>query len=297
MTCAVASTLVFAFCVPASADEDPEDPRWDFHGWRPSISAAMGVHGTDVEGFVVSKDSMGQDIRPSDARTDYAVTPLAQFTVGVETPEIPRVPGRISFFANFDFLLMFPIERNVASEGSPTGFEIESQAPNIPEGLIEGQGSQTTVATELPAYGATGGISLPVNVGDWLSFDLRAGVSWMRYRWEIDGVVLEAIKPSSIGRDFRAVELRAHGTLDSEGVGPYLGIQFQPYELGPFQASAFIDAAYYRLLSDREIILTDTMQSTDNLPPPETYTAIWGFRVGDDFWRATAGVRFYLSTR
>ena len=76
-----------------------------------------------------------------------------------------------------------------------------------------------------------------------------------------------------------------------------LGIQFQPYELGPIQASAFIDAAYYRTLGDREIVLTDTMQSTDNLLPPDTYTGTFGFSIGDSFWRATAGVRFYLSAR
>jgi hypothetical protein len=223
------------------------------------------------------------------------VNPLAQFSVGVETPEVPRIPGRIRLFANFDYLLMWPLERNVAIEGNPTGFEVDVEGPSFPEGVIEGQGSRTTVVPDLSAYGVTGGVSLPVALGDWLSFHLRVGASWMRYRWEIEGVVFEAIKPSVMGREFREVELSAQGTLDTTGIGPYLGFESRPYELGPLLASAFVDAAYYRVLSDRDIVLVDTMQSTDTLLPPETYTGIFGFRVGPDFWRATAGVRFYLS--
>ena len=77
----------------------------------------------------------GEELEAEPAQVTFR-RPLAQFTVGVETPEIPRIPGRISLFANFDFLLMFPIERNVASEGSPTGFEILNSEGAFAQGLF-----------------------------------------------------------------------------------------------------------------------------------------------------------------
>jgi hypothetical protein len=290
-------TLVWLALIAMSASPcmaEERDPRWNYKGWTPSMSLALGIHSTDMEGFVLATDSSGTPIRPPQNSEDYAVTPLARISLGVETPELPGVPGHIRLFGSVDYFVTFPPDRKIASEGSPTGFFVRPGFSNPPEASIEGQGSETRVETNRSAYGLTGGMSIPVEIAG-IRFHVKPGVSWMRYQWNIEGLVLRAIKPPTFGRQFRGVELRARGKLYSHGVGPYLAIELEPDPWGPILVSAFVEGAYYRALGNRDTdFSTSETYSGQNLPT-DTYTGRWGIRVDDAFWRAAVGIRIYLA--
>jgi hypothetical protein len=127
-------------------------------------------------------------------------------------------------------------------------------------------------------------------------FNVKPGVSWMRYQWNIQGVVLDAIKPDNVfSRDFRAIELRARGKLYSSGVGPYLALEMEPDPWGPVLVSAYVEAAYYRALGDRDADISMSQTLSGNRLPTDTYLARWGIKVDEDFWRTGVGIRVYLA--
>lgn len=255
----------------------------------------LGVHVTPVSGFVIATNSSGATIRPPDHGNNTAVTPIARISLGLETPELPMIPGNIRIFGSVDYFVTFPPDLHVASEGSPTGFFVPPGFQNPPAAAIEGQGSQTTLNMNRSAYGLTGGMSIPVDIGDF-RIHIKPGVSWMRQQWNIRGVVLAAQKSQLVAsRDFRGIELRARGKLYSSGVGPYLAIDTQPNAWGPILVSAFVEAAYYRTIGDRKVDITDSETLTGNNLPPDTYLGRWGIEVDEYFWRAGLGIRVYLA--
>ncbi len=288
--------LIVLSASPCMAEE--RDPRWNFKGWTPSMALALGIHSTDMEGFVLATDSSGTPIRDPQNSEDYAVTPLARISLGVETPELPGIPGKIRLFGSVDYFVTFPPDRKIAGEGNPTGFLVRPGFLDPPEESIEGQGSETAVQTNRSAYGLTGGMSIPFEIGG-VRFHVKPGVSWMRYQWDIRGLVLRAIKAKSPflppSREFRGVELRARGKLYSHGVGPYLAIELEPDPWGPILVSAFVEAAYYRALGDRDTNFSTSETLSGSNLPPDTYTGRWGIKVDEGFWRAAVGIRIYLA--
>jgi hypothetical protein len=294
----VASTPLALAEEPDLASAKEPDPRWNLAGWTPSLSLGLGVHVTPVEGFVVATNSAGDFVRPPQYDDNTAVTPLARISLGIETPELPLIPGNIRLFGSADYFVSFPPSLKVANEGNPTGFLVPPGFRDPPAAAIEGQGSQTSLEMGRSAYGLTGGVSIPIDVGDF-QFHIKPGVSWMRQRWEVKGVVL-AVEKSSLpflppSRDFRGIELRARGKLYSSGVGPYIAIEAEPDSWGPILVSAFIEAAYYRTLGDRKVNISDSETLTGNNLPPDTYLGRWGIEVDKYFWRAGVGIRVFLA--
>jgi len=279
----------------AGAEEHARDPRWNFKGWTPSFAVALGVHVTDIKGFVLATDSSDTPIRVPQDSDDFAVSGLLHLSLGLETPELPKIPGRIRLFGAVDYFVTFPPDRNIAGEGNPSGFSLKPGFANPPEAAIEGTGSQTGIETNRSAYGVTGGVSIPIELGGF-RFHVKPGVSWMRYQWDFRGTVLNAIKPAfPPGRDFRPVELRARGKLYSNGVGPYLALELEPNPLGPILVGAYVEAAYYRALGDRDANVTTVETLSGNGLPTDTYTGRFGIKVDEQFWRAGAGIRIYLA--
>jgi len=278
----------------ARADDEP-DPRWNLAGWTPSLSLGIGVHVTPVEGFVIATNSAGDTIRPPQDDDNQAITPIARISFGVETPEIPAIPGNIRFFGSVDYFVSFPPDLKVANEGSPTGFFVPPGFSNPPAAAIEGQGSQTSLQMNRSSYGLTGGVSIPIDIGEF-RFHIKPGVSWMRQQWDVKGVVLAAEKAAfPPSRNFRGIELRARGKLYSSGVGPYLAIETQPESWGPVLVSAFVEAAYYRALGERKMNFTDAKTYTGNFLPPDTYLGRWGIEVDEYFWKTGIGIRIFLA--
>jgi hypothetical protein len=290
--------LVWLSLVQASASlaaDEETDPRWNYKGWVPSMSVTLGVHTTDISGFVIATNSADEPIRPPASSKKYAVTPLLHLGIGLESPELPRIPGHIRLFGNVDYFLTFPSDRNAAGEGDPTGFVVPPGFVSPPEEAIQGTGSQTSIETGQSAYGFTGGMSVPFNIGNF-RFYVKPGVSWMRYRWDFKGLVLDAEKANfPFTRNFRGIELRGRGKLYSNGVGPYVALEMEPDHWGPVLVGAFVEAAYYRTLGDRDANITASAAYTGDNLPDETYKARWGIKVDEQFWRASAGIRVYLA--
>jgi len=292
----IGTLLALLFLTASSAaNADKPDPRWNFAGWTPSLTLALGLDVQPVRGFVIATNSAGDTIRPPQYNDKTAITPILHIALGLETPEIPRIPGNLRLFGSVDYFMTFPPNLQAASEGSPTGFVVPPGFQDPPEAAIEGQGSQTTLKMNRSAYGLTGGVSIPVNIGEF-QFHIKPGVSWMRQEWNIKGVVLDAEKAANpASRDFRGIELRARGKLYSSGVGPYLAIDTAPNSLGPILVSAFVEAAYYRTLGDRTTNFTDSETLAGNNLPPDTYLGRWGIKVDRFFWRSAVGIRVYLA--
>ncbi len=279
--------------LPARADEP--DPRWNLYGWTPSLSFTLGVHVAPVSGFVNATNSSGANIRMPEESDNVAITPIMHMSFGIETPELPKLPGHLRLFGSADYFVAFPPDLEIATEGSPTGFFVPPGFINPPEAAIEGQGSQTTMRMNRSAYGLTGGVSIPIDIGDF-RFYVKPGVSWMRQEWDIQGVVLDAEKSAFVGsRNFRGIELRARGKLYSSGVGPYLAIEMEPDSWGPVFVSAYIEAAYYRTLGERDVDFTASRTLSGDSLPTETYLARWGITVDKEFWRTGVGIRVFLA--
>jgi hypothetical protein len=288
--CLVSGSLSLA----AEPSAENQDPRWNFKGWTPSLGVTLGVHTAGISGFVIATDSSGEPIRDPQRSHDIAVTGLLHLSLGLESPELPKIPGGIRLFGKLDYYVTFPSDRQAAGEGDPTGFHLKPGAPNPSEVAIEGTGSETEIKTNRSAYGVTGGLSIPVELGVF-RFKVKPGVSWMRYKWDYRGVVLDAMKPSPIGRDFRQIELRARGKLYSNGVGPYLALEMEPDSWGPILVAAYVEGAYYRVIGDRDSDISTSQTLSGNDFPTDTYLGRWGIRVDDDFWRVGAGIHVYLA--
>jgi len=288
-------TLAMLVVSASVAGADERYPRWNLDGWTPFLGGTLGVLVTDISGFVIATDGSGTPIRVPQDSDDFAVNGLLHLSLGLETPELPGIPGRVRLFGAVDYFVTFPPDRNIAGEGDPSGFFIKPGFNNPPEQAIQGTGSKNEIMTARSAYGVTGGLSIALELGGF-RFHVKPGVSWMRYKWDFHGVVLDAIKADlSPGRTFRQVELRARGKLYSNGVGPYLAIETEPDPWGPILVSAFIEGAYYRALGDRDAnISTHETLSGSNLPT-DTYTGRCGIKVDEGFWRAGVGIRVYLA--
>jgi hypothetical protein len=290
----IGTLAMFVVSASVAGAEEP-DPRWNLDGWTPSLGATLGVHVTDISGFVIATDSSDSPIRDPQESNDFAVSGLLHLSLGLETPELPRIPGRVRLFGTVDYFVTFPPDRNIAGEGDPSGFFLKPGFANPPVEAIEGTGSQNSIMTARSAYGVTGGVSIALELGGF-RFHVKPGVSWMRYKWDFHGVILDAVKANfPPGRNFRQVELRARGKLYSNGVGPYLAIESEPDPWGPILVSAFVEGAYYRALGDRNANISthETLSGSDL--PTDTYTGRWGIKVDEEFWRAGAGIRVYLA--
>jgi len=273
-----------------------DDPRWNIAGWTPSLAASFGVSVTDMEGFIDARDSGGTTIRAPIDTQDYAVVPMLRGALAVESPLILKRLGGIRGFVGVDYYATFPPGRNITAEGNPSSFFIRPAIFDPPEQAIEGQGSALAVRTNRLAYGATAGVVIPIKIADANIF-VKPGVSWMRQQWDVHGVVRRAIKSVPFGRDFRGIELEAKGKLYTQGVGPYLAIEAQPEPLGPLLVSLFVEAAYYRTLGDQDINISNSASfAAEGILPTETYNALWGMEISDDFWRSAVGLRFFLTT-
>jgi len=294
-----------------ASDADSSDRRASFFGVTPSLAVGLGFFTTNVDGSAIATcaDTGAGDpsacvgnawpepsIRPPQNGGVAALTPIAQISIGLESPSLDFLPGRPSLFAQGDYFATFSLERNAASEGGAQGFEPPFVRPG--EGFFEegiaGQGSKAIVATETSAFGASMGLSFPVEVGGF-SLRIKPGVSWMFYTWELEGRVLRALCESDFcpGGNFRGIELLGAQSFDSHGVGPYLGIELETAAFGPLLASTYIEAAGYRILSSQNEVFRSS-KSYDDFLGTETYDAKWGFEFDDWAYRATVGVRLYL---
>lgn len=294
-----------------ASDAGSSDHKASFFGVTPSLAVGLGFFTTDVDGSVIAACTatgagdpsacVGNawpepTVRPPRTGGVSALTPMAQISIGLESPSLDFLPGRPSLFAQGDYFATFSLERNTASEGGAQGFEPPFARPG--EGFFEegiaGQGSKAIVSTKTSAFGASGGLSFPIEIGGF-SLRIKPGVSWMFYTWELEGRVLRALCESDFcpGGNFRGIELLAEDSFDSHGVGPYLGIELETAAFGPLLASTYIEAAGYRILSSQNKMLRSG-KSYDDFLGTETYDATWGFEFDDWAYRATVGVRLYL---
>ena len=291
---AVAWAACFALLPGIALADDPEP--WHLGGWTPSLSLTLGLMSTGkVQGSVRSVDEDGEELRPPDTGEDFATTPIAAVTLGIDGPAFERVPLSPSLFARASVIPTFALERFVASEGAVGPFQTPD-AFTFTAPAITGQGSQTEISTNLLAYSFSAGVSIPLEIAG-RRFHLRPGVSWMRFAFDIRGDLHHAVKPVAFGPAFRAVDLHRHGKLYLNGIGPYL--EFEALEgrvamTRALQFGFFLEAGVYRVLGDRRANL-GLVSSFDDEFGTDTYTTRWSVEADEWFYRFGAGVRIYAS--
>ena len=205
---------LFSLLLAAPSFADDEDPRWNIAGWTPSIAASVGVHVTDMTGYINATDSADNPVRPPVDTQDFAIVPMIRVSLDLESPPIHERLGDVRAFFGVDYFATLPPGRNITAEGNPASFFIRDGILDPPEQAIEGQGSALAVRTNRLAYGATAGLAVPIEILGIRVF-VKPGVSWMRQQWDLDGVVKRAFKvirpPMVFSREFRGVELDANG--------------------------------------------------------------------------------------
>ena len=284
--------IVIAGLAPTSA---AEDGRWNLRGWTPSVSLGIGMMSTGpVDGSVRSIDSSDSEIRPASTNEDFAIGPLAEISLGLESPRIKFIPLQPRVFVSADYLPIFSIERNVAGEGTDNPLT-PPPFPGFPAEAVQGQGSKTKIETGSLAYGVTAGLSFPFALGGY-RFHIKPGVSWMRFKLDVEGSLKHAVKPQALGSNFRAIDIVSNGKLYLHGVGPFLELESEGGALGPVFVSFYVHGAMYNVIGDRKMNLGVISEFDDDFGQ-ETYLTRWTVEADDWFYRIGLGARFYLRAK
>jgi hypothetical protein len=285
--------LLLVASTASAADES--DTRWNWRGWTPSLDVGMGVVTNDVDGFVRGEEIGVGTLRTPISDSDSAITPHVKFALTLTSPSLTWFPGRPSLFGTVESLPTFSLTRNVAAEGGSGGLAPPDTTGPFPEGAISGQGSRTRIKTKPLAYGLRAGLSFPVNIGGY-HIQISPGVSWIRYAYDIKGVLDSAVKPDPADPFFRPISLEAYGKLYLDGVGPSLALEIDAGPAGPFITAGYIEGSAHRLLSDRKMNISDNQTITDQIGTSQ-YQARWGVEADKWTYRVGIGFRLYLKTQ
>lgn len=292
--CSAASPDRNGVTAPESATASPaRRGSWSWHGWTPSLSLSLGFMSMAGEGEGTFTESSGDDFRPPYSGEGRLTSPLARVSLELRTPDLDFLPASPSLFGSVDYISMFSPSQKVAGVGDGSRLVIPANGLNLPEDVISGQGRRIDVEADDHAVGATFGVSIPVEI--WgLRMRVMPGVSYMRQVIVVEGKVLDAYKPSSLGRDFRTIRLTGDDKLRLNGVGPSFALEFDAGRIGPAWLSVFVDTAGFKSLGNRDLDFSDERTYTDFIGT-ETYASRWRYEADEWFYRVDAGVRIHLA--
>ena len=196
-----------------------------------------------------------------------------------------------------DAMPNYIITRQIAKEGEASGFVFpeEEDPTRFPEAAILGDGSVTESSLQRHSYGAAIGLVYPLEVRGHI-LRIKPSIAWYRYGLNIEGRVLEALKPDPptvppFGENIRLITMGAQENKIYDQIGP--GLQFE-LDLGrqwQLRPTIYLDLYAYRLLTNRTTVLRDSVTIEDLLGGPDTYSARWLFQTNEWLFRGGAGVR------
>jgi hypothetical protein len=246
-------------------------------------------------------------LRPPDQESnDLSVAPFLGFNLQLMAPAITAVPGRPRFYVFGESQLTFGTEREVASEGDPTGVALPGtvSAPEDTSALaLVGTGSKTAARYQRAGWGAGLGIAFPVRfLGR--QFYIKPNAAWMRYKVAIDGKVVGGIKDdfstpppgpgggAQFGSNVRDVTLKSSAEEYYNGIGGGLEVAMDAVHWGPLGVSLFMGGNAYKILGERETRLSasSSFDNSDGIPASD-YSANWRYEVDPWIYRVTGGIR------
>jgi len=294
-----------------------------------SVASSCAVGGAGATGIPACSGGVPPGpgvLRPSDDDTDWAVSPYVGVDAQLMTPALP-IPTRPRLFLRGEVLPTFAVTRSIANEGDATGLEPpvfggtgRLQPPiNYPEPAVSGQGSKTDSTVETLAFGADVGVAFPFELRG-RQLRIKPSFGWLRYEVKVDGTVHRAIKndrPTGNGAVIRDCTFLPDSVLPTSvscagvalsgtqsqwfnGIGPGLELEMDAFRAGPIGASLFLNAHGYRILGEREVRFSESVNYPNpvggppaaNQIPADTYTANWSFEVHPWMYRAGVGIRF-----
>lgn len=273
-------------------------------------------------------DQSNSELRPGGAGDDKAVTPYVGGSLQLMTPalRIPgvdvEIPGSPRLFFMGELPYQFAIVRNIASFRKPDRLtEPELAGPgappqeDIPEIALLGAGARTTAEIQGMAFGAGAGLAFAFEAFG-REIRVKPSVGWLRYEIDVEGrvvsgrcIIQENVPPGQNARSIcdvdgrqppgttgftRVIDLRDQQSEWFDAVGPALEIEMDAKRLGPVGISLFLGGQYYRIISDREVSLSDSQTiGPDTLGAAVQYDADFSFEVDPVIWRANLGIRFH----
>ena len=139
-------------------------PRDESELWVPSLAITSGILVEDAQASVASKLRADEDPPAfDDSGTSTLIGPLVSASLELMTPALSDRGPRPRFFAHGGVGGNFAIERDVAKTGAPGTLEIPPldvfRPPIDDPGVVDGQGSRTSVQPRHLLLSAGGGIA------------------------------------------------------------------------------------------------------------------------------------------
>ena len=280
---------------PAAAADPASGAGGDFDRWIPSLALTFGFTTQKHEGTVDSCRLLVGCVGPIGPRRGFDsgennfTTQQVGGTVELQTPQLLPYEWSPRIFIGGEILNVSAQKRPLAREGNPSSLGDDGGDDDFPGDAILGQGSSTTSDADTVLYGASMGVSIPVQIGDW-RISLKPSARYLNQELLFRGVVLNAERQGLLGNrpPTQTIEIRANDSLDVHALGPGLEIEIDAARVGSIAASVFISGGAYKVLSDRKVSFSETVR--DNL---ETGTFRGFFTAEIDPWiyRANLGFR------
>jgi hypothetical protein len=293
--------------IPAFADTSSEDID---DRWIPSIAVVIGFtaheHHGEAYGFR-TLTAFGTTIDVPMNNTRACLEPTNAFNADCELADNDRSLNNIQAGGSIELAtpplfktkwaprLFFGGEvghvsaqkRQIAREGDPSDLR-EPDVDKFPSESILGQGTETTSDAEDIFYGASLGVSFPVQLGEW-RINIKPSARYINQKYNFNGVLLNAERADFLGTGpTTSVELYGSDSLNVHALGPGLEIEIEAVRIQSFAGSVFISGGGYKVLSDRST--TFSASGTDNFGEGD-YSGVWSAKVERWMYRASAGVR------
>lgn len=273
--------------------DDASGMRDEQDRWVPSVGLTMGFTSQKQDGDVSSDVfAFGQffPFRPTDSSSQYMNLLNVGGSFELQTPRLLNYKWSPSLFFGGEFLHTSSQRRSIAREGDPSATLTEPEQPTFPDTAILGQGSELTSDADNVQYGATVGLSFPVDVGDW-QVSIKPSARYIKQKFNYTGIVsngdrqgiLPAPPPTFV------LLMQATESKDVHAVGPGLEIEVGAARIKSLAASVFVSGGAYRVLSDRSVKMTSTGQT--NPSNGLGYRATWSAELDRWIYGANVGIR------
>ncbi len=256
--------------------------------WVPSLALVFGFAAHQQDGDTVSRDlSGGEPPQPSFDGSRWHNTFEVGGSLELMTPQIP-VPGMESgprLFVSGEILHVSSQTRRLGQVGAP-GELIEPETSPFEENAILGQGANNLADIDNIQYGATAGISFPVDIADY-RINIKPSARYMYREIDYNGSVVRAFRP--LGAIVtRSVELFGSDSQDLHAVGPALELELETTRIRSIGASFYVSGGAYKVVSDKRNSYSATRPDSLGV---NTYTATWSTELSPWLYRANLGLR------
>ena len=273
----------------ASAMRDGQDR------WVPSVGLTLGFTSQKQDGDVSSEEltfAGFQPFRDPDSGSQYMNLLNVGGTFELQTPRLLPYEWSPSLFFGGEVLNVSSTKRSIAREGDPNHvLTFPDTAPGAPfsDAAILGQGSETTSDADNVQYGASVGLSFPVDVGDW-QVSIKPSARYIKQKFNYAGILSNAKRAGPISDQDPTTEvlLTADTSKDVHAVGPALEIEVGAARIKSVAASVFVSGGAYRVLSDRSVSMN--AEGTSNLNTG-IYRAAWSAEIDEWIYGANVGIR------